>query len=130
MNIAKAFVEYMEDLGLGAFGTDIFIGAAPLDGPDPCWWILTAGGASEPQADTGERLKSYTLSIFYRNTDQEDVYDQIQEFEEEINSKHCTQLDGYETVDMTATSFPTDQDIDNEERTVALIQVALRVYQS
>lgn len=130
MNISRAFVEYMESLSLGNFGEDIFIGAAPLNAPDPCWWIVAAGGASSPANQTGERLKEYTLTIFYRNTSAEDVYDQMEFLEEEINSKHCTQLTDHDTVDMTAVSFPADQDIDDVERTISLLTVNIRVYQS
>lgn len=130
MNIARAFVTYMEGLGLGTFGTDIFIGAAPVNATDPLWWVITSGGASQPQNDTGERLKDYTLSIYYRSTDAQDVYDQLQDFEEEVNSNGCATLDDFDVVDMSAISFATDQDLDAEDRTVGLVQVRVRVYQS
>lgn len=129
-NIAKSFVEYMEDLSMGTFGTDIFIGNVPLETPDKAWWVNSAGGSTITKNSTGERLKNYILNIFYRNTDAEDVYEQMQEFEEEINAKQCIQLNGYDTVEMEASIFPTDQDIDNEDRVVGLLQVKISTYQS
>lgn len=130
MNIAKSFVEYMEDLGMGIFGTDIFIGNIAIDAPDKAWWVLSSGGASLTKNSTGERIKNYTLSVYYRNTDAEDVYETMQEFEEEINSKHCIQLDTYDTIEMEASVFPTDQDLDNEDRVVGLMQIKISIYQS
>lgn len=129
-NILKAFVEYMEDLSLGVFGVDIFIGGAPLDVNDPIWWVISAGGVSEAKNNTGERIKKYTIEVYYRDTNAEDVYNLLQTLEEDINGKHCTQLNGYQTVDMEVVSFPTDQDIDNEDRTVGMLQVTISVYQS
>ena len=130
MNIAKAFVEYMVDLSMGTFGTDIFIGNIAIDAPNKAWWVLSNGGASLTKNSTGERIKNYTLSVYYRNTDAEDVYESMQEFEEEINSKGCVQLDTYDTIEMEASIFPTDQDLDNEDRVVGLINVRISVYQN
>lgn len=130
MNIARSFVTHMESLALGTFGTNIFIGGVPENAPSTCWWVITAGGASAPKNNTGERIKAYTVNVFYRNMDAEVVYEQMQALEEEINSKNCTQLTGYDTVDMTAIAFPADQDLDIEDRTVALLQVGLTTYQS
>jgi hypothetical protein len=128
MNILEAFSEYMEDLGLRTFGEDIYIGGAPLDAIDPIWWIIAAGGSSEPKNNTGERIKKYNLEVYYRDTNEEDVYNLLQTLEEDINGKHCTQLTGYQTVDMEAVSFPVSKDIDNEDRTVGMLQVTVSVY--
>lgn len=130
MNIAKSFTEYMIDLGMGTLDTDIFIGNIPVEAPDKAWWVNSAGGTTSSKNSTGERLKNYTLNVFYRNTDAEDVYERMQEFEEEINAKQCIQLDSYDTVEMEASVFPTDQDIDNEDRVVGLMQIKISTYQS
>lgn len=116
--------------GYGAFGTDIFIGAAPLEAKDAIFWIVAAGGSPIGKNHTGEKVKNYILSVFYRNTDAADVYEKVQAFEELINSGNCTQLNGYDTIEMSATSFATDQDLDNEDRTIGLIQVTLTIYQN
>jgi len=130
MNIAEAFATYMEGLGYGTLGTDLFIGSAPLGATDPCWWVIAGGGSSEPKNNTGERLKNYTLSVFYRNTVAQDVYDTLQEFEERLNSIHCDQLAGYETIEMEAISFPADEDLDQVDRTIGLVEVRVMVYSS
>lgn len=130
MNISKSFTEYMVSLDMGIFGNNIFIGNIPVEAPDKAWWINSSGGTTSSKNSTGERLKNYILNIFYRNTDAEDVYEKMQSFEEEINAKQCIQLNGYDTVEMEASVFPTDQDIDNEDRVVGLLQVKISTYQS
>ena len=130
MNVAKSFVEYMESLGMGTFSTDIFVGGIPQDAPDNSWWVISSGGSPIRKNHTGERIKDYILDVFYRNTNAEDVYESIQEFEEEINSKGCVQLSGYDTVEMEASILSTDRDIDNEDRVLSLLQVRISIYQN
>ena len=128
MNIARSFVTYMEGQSLGTFGTDIFIGAVPQDAPDPCWWLMTSGGAPQSRNDTGEVVKVYVLDLFYRNTDAEDVYEVLQALEVLLNTGNCTQLSGFDTIEIQALLFPTDQDIDDQDRTVGLTQVTIKTY--
>lgn len=128
MTIRKALIEWMEANSLGTFGTDIFAGAAPLKAPDKCFWIMTTGGAPVSKNVTGEREKAYVASIYYRNTDAEDVDEKLQELEELINSKLCDPIPHYENLGLEATAFPSDQDLDNEERSVGLLQVTISTY--
>jgi hypothetical protein len=128
MNIARSFVTLMESLSFGTFGTDIYIGSAPQDAPDPCWWVVSSGGSPQTKNSTPELQKSYLLNVFYRNTDAENVHETIQAFEVEMNKQTCRTLSGFDTIEVEAISFPTDQDLDNEDRTVGLTQVAIRTY--
>jgi hypothetical protein len=130
MNIASAFAKYMEDEGFGTRSTDLYIGGAPLDAPNPCWWIITSGGTQDSKNNTGERLKNYVLNVYYRSTDAQDVYDQLQLLEEQINSKDCVQLEDHITVEMTTTLYGSDQDLDAEDRTLGLLEVTINVYQN
>lgn len=130
MNIAKAFVDYLvEYQSLGAFGTDIFIGSLPDDAPDACYWVTSAGGNSQSKNVTGERIKTYLLNVYYRNTDGEEVYTSIQELEENLNNSLVTSLGDYTVHDVSAVSFPVDRDLDIQERSVGQIQVSIEVYQ-
>lgn len=129
MNIAESFARYMEDsLSLGTYGIDIKVGGVGLGDPSSCWWVVLAGGTPGTVNDTGELQKRYTLEVYYRNMDQKIVYDQMNTLETEINKGHCTQLTDFDTIDMKATLFPSDQDIDNQERTVGLLQVIITTY--
>jgi hypothetical protein len=129
MNISRAFANYIASEGFGTFGTDLFIGGAPLKAPDPLWWIVSSGGAPESKNSTGEMLKEYTLGVYYRNQDTEQVYEKLQALEELINSVGCVQLESYDTVSMEAVGFPADQDLDDEDRTVGLLQVGILIHQ-
>lgn len=128
MNIARSFATYMEDEGYGVFGTDLFVGGAPKEGPDVCYWVVLNGGAPESRNETGEVIKQYSLSVYYRSTSEEDVYDTIQALEIELNKAKCVQLDGFDTIEIQCILFPADQDIDNEDRTVVLLEVQVRTY--
>lgn len=73
-------------------------------------------------------MKQYLISVYMRSLDASLVYDQLQALEESLNSDGCTSLNGYDTIDIEATTFPTDQDLDNEDRTVGLLQATITTY--
>lgn len=128
MNIARDFADQLISLGFGTtFGTDVFIGGAPQEANE-CWWIVSAGGSPEVRNQTGEVRKNYILNVFYRSTDEESVYNEMQSLEIELNKSNCLQLSNFDTIEIVATLFPTDQDIDSQERTVGTIQVAIKTY--
>lgn len=129
MNIAESFVDYLISIGFGtALGTDVYIGGVPLDAPSTCWWIISSGGTIISRNQTGEKQKNYLLSVFYRSTDAENVYNELQELEIELNKSNCADLQEFDTIEIEAINFPTDNDIDLEERTVGTIQVAIKTY--
>ena len=127
MNVIKDFVTFLDDNGFGTFGTDLFIGVAPVK-VSTCYWVTAAGGINKQKNVTNNKLKNYVIDVFYRNTDQEAVYNNMQALEELINGDACTQLANYETIEMEATLFPADQDIDLNERTVALLQATVTIH--
>jgi len=128
MNISESVVDYLADNGYGVFGTDIFIGGVPLDAPNKCMWVVAGGGSNIGKNGTGEKQKNYLVSIFYRNTDAKDVLDTLESLESLVNSATCIDLDGYNVIEVEGTQFPIDQDLDNEDRSVGLIQVTITVY--
>lgn len=128
MNIARSFATYLEGQSYGTFGEDIFIGGAPLSAPDSCFWVLSSGGPILVDAFTGEKIKAYTLLVYYRSRQTEDLYEMLQGLEIEINGTPCISLDGFDVLDVTATLFPTDEDIDDEDRTIGLIEVTCTVH--
>ncbi len=128
MTLKRSFAAYMELKGFGVFGTDLFLNGAPQDAPEACWWVLATGGAPISENRTGEKLKKYVVSVYYRDLDAQIVDEKLHEFEEELNTQFCDQLEGFVTVDIEVTTFPTDQDIDVNERTVGLAQVSIQTY--
>lgn len=128
MTLKRAFIAYMESLGYGTFGTDLFLNGAPLSAPETCWWVLATGGSPSSTNQSGEKLKNYIVSVYFRSTDAQEVDEQMHAFEEELNTSNCDQLEGFDTVDMSVTTFPADQDLDAEDRTVGLAQVTIQTY--
>lgn len=135
MTITRAFVKYMEDvLNVGVLNTDIFIGGVPADlkdkAPDACWWIYANGGTPVSKNSTGEKQKTYILNVYFRDTDAQNVDETMQAFEIAVNGKNCSQLESFDTIEIEAMGFQSDLDLDNQERTVGMVQVTVRVYQS
>lgn len=130
MNIVESFKEWMEDNGFGAFGTDLYTGGVPLEAPDDAYWITASGGSNIGKNVTGEKQKNYILNIYYRSSNQENIYDKLQAIEEALNTKECIELEAYTVIEVETTAFPVDQDIDNEDRSVGLIQATITAYQT
>ena len=128
MNLTRDFAEYLQDNLFAVFGTDLFIGGVPKNAPGSCWWIVSAGGTPVIKNQTNEKIKSYIINVFYRDTNGETVYDLLQLLEEQINSDPCPKLDNYEVIEFEATLFGTDQDLDAQDRTVGLLQATLTIH--
>lgn len=128
MNIVRSFVTFMEDQGFGTFGTDIFIGGFPVESPDACFSLQSSSGNLEKKNITNENMEVMNIDIFYRSADEENLYETLEALKTIINSDACTQLDGYDTIDMECIVFPTDRDLENEDRSLGLIQASVRVY--
>lgn len=123
MNLTESLKEYLED----TITEPIYIGGVPDNAPDAAWWILTAGGNAVIKNQTDQKLKAYLFSIHFRSANAQDVYDKLQALEERLNSG-CPELTDYEVVETEATLFPTDQDLDIQDRTVGLLQATVTVY--
>lgn len=130
MTVQRALAKWLQENGFGIFGTDLFIGSVPDNAPTASWWIIGGGGSPTLRADTGEKMKAYIFSVFYRNTDSEDVDTKLQALEIKANDKSCKSLDDYETVDLEASGFQSDADIDLEDRTIGSVEITVLIYQS
>lgn len=127
MNIVESFSQYLEDEMSLTLGTDLFIGSAPVD-KDDVWWIFSGGGGNVVKNDTGEKRKNYIVNAYYRGLDAQDVYNKLEQLETLVNSATCPQLNGYDTIEIETVTFPTDQDIDAQDRTIGLIQITITTY--
>jgi hypothetical protein len=129
MNIARSFTDFLISSGFGtAFGVDVFIGGVPLEAPERSFWVTTGGGSPESRNSSGEVVKNYVLNIYYRSLSTSDVYDTLQNLEILLNSANCIELEDFDTMKIEAILFPTDQDIDSQERTVGTIQLTIQTY--
>ncbi len=130
MTVVESFAAYLQALGIGTLGQDLWIGEAPssMNSVDTLCWIVASGGSPLVTNQTGEMTKEYQVQIFYRDRDYKDVSTVLFGLEEELNCDGCTQLSGFDTVDMKATQFPIDNDLDSEDRKVGLLSVTITTY--
>jgi hypothetical protein len=126
--VSEAFVAWLVGKGIGTFGTDLFLSQVPDDAPDEAYWVITAGGSPISKNRTGEKIKQYFISTYYRSTKGQDVEKNLFRLEELLNCASCVNLEGFEIVEIEATQFPSDVDLDNEERRVGFLQANIKIY--
>lgn len=124
----EAFVEFLETNGYGVFNTNLFLGLVRPTAPDDTFWVITTGGSPIQRLPTGEMLKQYFISVYYRSRSKQDVEKKMFALEELLNCTPCVQLTGFEVHEISATSFGSDEDIDNEERRVGMLQANIKIY--
>lgn len=130
MNIAEAFAPYLATKTGSTIGQDLFVGQAPSsnDVNDSVWSVTASGGDKELNLRTGESLKNYFLEVRYRNRNYETVYNELYDLEEALNAGDCDQLSGFETIQIQATTFPIDDDLDSEDRKIGLLVATVLIY--
>jgi hypothetical protein len=126
--ISESFIKFLEEEGIATFNTDLYLSQVPDDAPDATYWVLTSGGNTIQKLRTGEKVKQYFVSTFYRSTKAKDVERNLFRLEELLNCLTCVQFEGFEVLEVEATQFPSDTDLDNEDRRVGLLQTNIRVY--
>jgi len=130
VNIAESFGTYLASLTSSTLGQDLFIGQAPSSNkaPDSYWLISTSGGSKTLKAQTSEFVELHQIEVRYKHRDYKTVYNTIQDLLDDLNSNPCTQLSGYDTIEIEATTYPIDDDLDSEDRKVGLLIVSLKIY--
>lgn len=130
MTLSKSFALYLQGLGIATLGQDLIIGRAPSskEVADDLWWILSNGGGPLSKNQTGEMRKQYSILVYRRGKNYREIDEQLSQLEEDLNCDRCTQLEGFDTIDIEATAFPTDDDLDSEDRKVGLLQVTVTTY--
>lgn len=126
--VGEAFVRYLEDLGIGSFGVDLFMGELPLEAPDDAWLVTVSGGNPDLVTADGSMIKLYTFNIYHRSLAGKEVEQELFDLEEVLNSANCIQLDGFETIYARAINFAQDTDLENENRRIGLLQVQVRLF--
>lgn len=130
MSLVSAFADYLASVTSTTLGQTLFIGNAPSSDKvaDQIWWIVESGGSVIGRNATGEKQKSYQIDIFCRSRDYEYIKTQMSSLEEDLNCDNCSQISGYDTIDIEATTFPIDNDLDSEDRKVGLLQATITTY--
>jgi hypothetical protein len=130
MSLVSALATYLAGVTGSTLGQTLFIGEAPSSKKvaNAIWWIVENGGGVIQKNATGEARKSYQFNIFFRSNDFEAVKTAMSELEEDLNCDSCSQISGYDTIDIEATTFPIDDDLDSEDRKVGLLQATITTY--
>jgi len=131
MNLSESFADYLETLSGATLGQDLFIGNAPSSNKvqDTIYWIVATGGNIVTNAVSGETEKLYSVEIYFRSRNYKQVYDTMYNLEKQLNCERCSQLEGFDTVDMRASVLSIDSDLDNVDRKVGLLQVDVTIYE-
>jgi len=130
MSVSSSFASYLAGVTGTTLGQDLFIGEAPSSNrvADTVWWIVENGGGIVQKNATGETRKSYQFNVYCRDRDYGAILTAMSALEEDLNCDACTQLSGYDTIDIEATTFPIDNDLDAEDRKKGLLQVTITTY--
>lgn len=130
--ISKAFKDFLLTLDFGfTFGENgnLFIKQVPENAPDDSAWLISTGGNRIARSTTGEAVRQWFITVYMRSTDAEKVDDNLFLLGEAISDPNCLELNGFEVYDTPeVTSFPSDQDVDNVDRSVGLLQVNIKTY--
>lgn len=126
--VGEAFVAFLEDKGIGTFGTDLFLGEMPLEAPDNAWLVVVGGGNPEMVTVDGSMIKLYTFNIYHRSLAGKEIERELFSLEEDLNCATCVNLEGFETIYSRATNFAQDIDLENENRRIGLLQAQVRLF--
>lgn len=128
--VSEAVIEYLEQEGVGTFGTDIFLNQVPssLETPASLYWVLTSGGETISKNRTGEKIKQYFTSIYYRSKKEKDVERKLFELANKLDCAHCVDLTGFEVLEIKVSQYPAEQDLDSEERRIGFLQANIKIY--
>lgn len=134
MNVVRAFANYLQDSDVATLGQDLFISRAPssnrtIDGQpiDRIFWLKANGGSQVLRTINGSAQNNHVISIYHRDVDSEGVYETLQELGEDLTCAGCLTLESYDVIQTVINGPWTDQDLDNEERTVGLLQVTITI---
>lgn len=132
MNIAQAFADYLEEIGFGILGVDLFISRVPsgTNAPGDAKWIVGRGGFQVYRTVTGEEGRQASLSLYMRSYDAQLVYDSLEALDARISCSGCLELEGYNVIEVETSGPFADQDLDDEERTVGLLEITVTLYRN
>lgn len=132
MTISQSFVKFLEEKGYGVFGQNIYLYRVPNSKKTETevLWVIPMGGYPSSRNRTGELVKAYQMTIYYRSNSAKKVDEVLNDLEQTLNCSQCVNLEGFELVSIGATQLPTDQDLDSENRMVGTISCQLEVYKS
>lgn len=132
MTVSQSFVKLLENSGYGKFGQDIFLYRVPnsLKTQTELFYIIPTGGNSVDKLATGESIRLYQFAIYYRSQSAQQVDETLSNLEEFLSCAKCVQLEGFQLMSIDVSQYPTNQDLDVENRAIGLLQVHVTAYKT
>ena len=129
--LSEAFIKFLEEKDIATFGQDLFLNEVPSSNDtqtESVYWILTSGGNPISKLRTGELVRMHAITINFRAIKNEDVEKKLHRLAELLQQPDCIQLDGFETIDVSVSQFPAQEDLDIENRNRGMLRLTIQTY--
>lgn len=125
MTVSRAFANYLQSIGVGTLGTNLFLSRWPSSNKiaDPSFLIKEAPGQLVKRTIQGQAINRYLIELYMRAYGGGTVDETLQSLRGQLTTSAVT-LESYTLYSNPETNGPwADQDLDDEERTVGLLQI-------
>jgi hypothetical protein len=129
MTVAQAFAGYLESIDVATLGTNLFISRWPSSNQiaDPSFLIKDAPGQLVKRTIQGQPINQYLIELYMRSYGGGTVDQTMSTLRGQITGYGVT-LTGFTLAENPEVNGPwSDQDLDDEERTVGVLQVKLKI---
>lgn len=135
MSLVTDFADYLQTLGVATRGQDLFTSRAPSSqtlrtlgvNPNRIFWVKAAPGGPPERSVDGSQRVSYGLELYHRDLSADDVAGTLEALSDSLQCSGCVTMTGYSVYGISVEGPWTDQDLDNEERTVGLLQITITI---
>lgn len=130
-NVNIDVINYLESIGCGKFGTDLFLNRVPSslkNTPVALWWLVPSTTNVMQHNTTGEDTIRFQYELYYRSDSMQDLNEELFRASREIVGSHCYELNNFQTMDVTYVSTNQMTRIDDEERVYGNIVFTVTVY--
>lgn len=129
-NITDSFATFLQTSGVGALGTEIFIGEAPSNetSTDGVYWVVHRNDGTSGGNFNNKMYRNVVLDIFYRDADPENVYERLEALRPIL--VQCNQIPGYQVIDIQPTNQFVDDSVSVEEQYFGALSINIRIRES
>lgn len=121
---------YLQYIGCGTFGTDLFFGRVPNSNKvsTKLWWVVPTNLNLTKHNVSGEDSLRYQYELNYRSMSLQDVDEEMFRITKEIVGSHCYELDNFHTIEVSLVSASHRYSVDSEERVYGTVVFTVTVY--
>lgn len=123
-------INYLQSIGCGSFGIDLFFGRVPQSTKTPVdlWWVVPNSSNVTQHNVSGEDTIEYHYELYYRSMSVQKVSEKLFQASKEIVGSHCYNLDNFHTIEVKLESVNQPTLKDSEERLIGNIVFTVTVY--